>query len=576
MAPKSKTQPFSIAGRKPPRKHARLDENSRPKTNTLPLKPPQPTNYRTVDDLQAALDMYNTWTLWRKDPYPVVHKFLEKCWSGLLSDPQVKRTMNISLFNEVTIGHLMKLYDSTYAEDEDPEHVPADISPELVARAGLTLVPRLSSRWISSNILLFGTISLPVPKDSFLLPTHSDGLMRSSSTNVMNQPIPPPLPAVIENIPPSKCPSSTSVSGSSSRSMSVIQKSFKYQRVRQLFQEIANSLQETLSRMSLDSLKKRGRRSYEALKAIGAITRLLQGLGVDPSKGLNDEQGNLNTPLTRVKSAEAKGGITAPGDKSLRQNPSHNPGGQHLPALTLTEPDGGVAGVSPSPSSSPSTQSIHSGTVTGKGDDFDISSALNGSIADRRHIYGTSMARILPARGSKTLLQLMFAAMKDKVLILLAITAVILLSLSRFGTLQDPDDLPLDWVEGVAIIVAISIVVIVGLVNNWQKECQFQPLNDKKEERGVLVVIVGSVNDWQKERQLQALNDKEEHGAHVVRGGVELVIDVKQVVVGDIAVLEPGEIVPYDSIFLSGRNVRCDESGATGESDLERVTPLGR
>ena len=38
-------------------------------------------------------------------------------------------------------------------------------------------------------------------------------------------------------------------------------------------------------------------------------------------------------------------------------------------------------------------------------------------------------------------------------------------------------------------------------------------------------------------------------------------------VVGDIALLEPGEIVPCDGIFLSGHNVKCDESGITGESD---------
>lgn len=37
--------------------------------------------------------------------------------------------------------------------------------------------------------------------------------------------------------------------------------------------------------------------------------------------------------------------------------------------------------------------------------------------------------------------------------------------------------------------------------------------------------------------------------------------------VGDIALLEPGEIVPCDGVFLSGHNVKCDESGATGESD---------
>ena len=84
-------------------------------------------------------------------------------------------------------------------------------------------------------------------------------------------------------------------------------------------------------------------------------------------------------------------------------------------------------------------------------------------------------------------------------------------------------------------------------------------------------VIIGSLNDWQKERQLEALYEKkEERCVKVIRGGTETIIDVRQVVVGDIAVFEPGEIIPCDGVFLAGYNVRCDESGATGESDAIR------
>jgi P-type Ca2+ transporter type 2C len=80
--------------------------------------------------------------------------------------------------------------------------------------------------------------------------------------------------------------------------------------------------------------------------------------------------------------------------------------------------------------------------------------------------------------------------------------------------------------------------------------------------------MVGSLNDWQKERQFRVLNDKkEERGVKVIRQGAERVIDVKELLVGDIALLEPGEILPCDGIFISGHNVKCDESGATGESD---------
>lgn len=42
---------------------------------------------------------------------------------------------------------------------------------------------------------------------------------------------------------------------------------------------------------------------------------------------------------------------------------------------------------------------------------------------------------------------------------------------------------------------------------------------------------------------------------------------LQDVVVGDIALLEPGEVIPCDGIFLSGHNVKCDESAATGEAD---------
>jgi len=80
--------------------------------------------------------------------------------------------------------------------------------------------------------------------------------------------------------------------------------------------------------------------------------------------------------------------------------------------------------------------------------------------------------------------------------------------------------------------------------------------------------MVGSLSDWQNERHFRVLNDKkEERDVKVVRSGIESVIDVKELLVGDVALLEPGEIVPCDGIFISGHNVECDESGTTGESD---------
>ena len=126
-----------------------------------------------------------------------------------------------------------------------------------------------------------------------------------------------------------------------------------------------------------------------------------------------------------------------------------------------------------------------------------------------------------------------------------------------FGLGREPGKPPVDWVEGVAIIVATFIVV-----------CVFRLPHNVHALTPISKVMVVSLNNWQKERQSRIPNDKrEERGVKVVRFGIERVIDIKELVVGDIALLEPSEIVPCNGIFISGHNVRCDDSGATGESN---------
>ena len=137
--------------------------------------------------------------------------------------------------------------------------------------------------------------------------------------------------------------------------------------------------------------------------------------------------------------------------------------------------------------------------------------------------------------------------------VLLTIAAVVSLALGIYQAspagpphIEENADCPegcevpsLEWVEGVAIVVAIVIIVLVGSLTDFQKERQFQKLNAQREDRTV----------------------------KVIRDGNEQQINTKDLVVGDIALLEPGEILPVDGVFLSGHNIRCDESGATGESD---------
>ncbi|HAJ34542.1 MAG TPA: heavy metal translocating P-type ATPase, partial [Chloroflexi bacterium] len=64
---------------------------------------------------------------------------------------------------------------------------------------------------------------------------------------------------------------------------------------------------------------------------------------------------------------------------------------------------------------------------------------------------------------------------------------------------------------------------------------------------------------------LKALMGLRPKTAHVVRDGVEIDIDVDQVLVGDTVVVRPGEKAPVDGIIVDGRSA-FDESMITGES----------
>jgi Ca2+-transporting ATPase len=165
---------------------------------------------------------------------------------------------------------------------------------------------------------------------------------------------------------------------------------------------------------------------------------------------------------------------------------------------------------------------------------------------DRIRIHGRNT---LPPKKATPLIKLIWNAYNDTVLIVLTVAAAISLALGlyeTFGAEHEPGaPAPVDWVEGLAIVIAIVIVVLVTAVNDWQKEQAFARLNAKKEQREI----------------------------KVTRSGRIAMISVYDVLAGDIIHLEPGDVIPVDGVFVDGSDVKCDESSATGESDAIRKTP---
>lgn len=93
--------------------------------------------------------------------------------------------------------------------------------------------------------------------------------------------------------------------------------------------------------------------------------------------------------------------------------------------------------------------------------------------------------------------------------------------------------------EGVGIVIAIIIIVLVSVINDYSKEKQFQDLMAKSD---VLETKVRRADVWK-------------------------VIDSEELVVGDIIDIGTGETIPADCLVLEANNCSCSEAALTGEPD---------
>ena len=101
-----------------------------------------------------------------------------------------------------------------------------------------------------------------------------------------------------------------------------------------------------------------------------------------------------------------------------------------------------------------------------------------------------------------------------------------------------------------------------------------------------LSIIITIVQEARTERTLEALRDLSAPRALVVRDGETLRIPGREVVKGDILVLEAGDRIAADALVVEGRELEADESLLTGEAvpvrkrsglagDAERAEPGG-
>ena len=162
------------------------------------------------------------------------------------------------------------------------------------------------------------------------------------------------------------------------------------------------------------------------------------------------------------------------------------------------------------------------------------------SIEGREQVYGSNKVFVEPV---PPFCSYVLESLKDMMVRILIVCAVVQIVLGC--TLSD--DPSKDWIDGVSIIVAILVVVLVGSITNYQKETKFHELN-KVQNEGTKYNIIrkGKPNEY--------ISD--------------------DILVGDLIMINYGDIMAADLLLIEGNGIKMDESALTGESDAMKKEPF--
>ena len=135
----------------------------------------------------------------------------------------------------------------------------------------------------------------------------------------------------------------------------------------------------------------------------------------------------------------------------------------------------------------------------------------------------------LKAKKKKTLFQKFINQFKDFMIIVLIIAAII------SGVIGVSEG------EGITDTIIILMVVVIN-------------------------AIIGVIQENKAEKSLEALQKLSDHVSKVIRDGKLIVVPARELVVGDIVVLDTGDYVPADLRIIEAINLKSQESALTGES----------
>jgi P-type Ca2+ transporter type 2C len=247
---------------------------------------------------------------------------------------------------------------------------------------------------------------------------------------------------------------------------------------------------------------------------------------------------------------------------------------------------GGVAGLA---------KSLGSDLVSGLPDDAK-------AIAEHTRVYGPNKFK---ERPGKNFFVLCWENLQDPIILLLCAAALVSTVL---GAAIPQQRLEGEWVEGIAIWVAVLLVVGVGEFDfsynggGWfelrpprskhtvahlpppPRPSAHQKTTQKKSPQKTtppprqpppppLKKTTGAGNDYQKDLQFRKLNaQKDVIEVKVIRGGDMRLVKNYEVVVGDLLLLDTGDKLIADGVLAETHGLVVDEASLTGESEPIKKT----
>ena len=158
------------------------------------------------------------------------------------------------------------------------------------------------------------------------------------------------------------------------------------------------------------------------------------------------------------------------------------------------------------------------------------------SLENRKSHFGSNKIYVKPPPNFA---DFCIEALSDKMIIILIISSIIEIGISLFNMIVKGEH-NADYLDGISIIIAVVVVVLVGSITNYQKEKKFHSLNDF---------------------------EKKSAKYNVIRNGQNQYVISEELLVGDLVKIYYGEILPADMILIEGNGLKIDESSLTGESD---------